>query len=79
LADRLAGLYKEAGRRPFEVTVEYRKLCVEADALVGAGNTPSLGNAFKNLLQKVTWQVRKACALGAGDGDGQGALIGVAL
>ncbi|KAI3428353.1 hypothetical protein D9Q98_006733 [Chlorella vulgaris] len=56
LADRLAGLYKEAGRRPFEVTVEYRKLCVEADALVGAGNTPSLGNAFKNLLQKVTWQ-----------------------
>lgn len=38
------------------VTVEYRGLGVEADALVGEGGNPTVGNAFKELLRGVACQ-----------------------
>ncbi|KAL4442124.1 hypothetical protein ABPG77_011385 [Micractinium sp. CCAP 211/92] len=53
---RLARLMRDAGVTPATVTIEYRGLGVEADALVGEGSTPTLGNAFMDLLKKATLQ-----------------------
>ena len=57
-AERLAMLFREAGLQPPQVTLEYRDLCVEADALVGSANMPSLSNTFNNALKRVTCQAR---------------------
>ncbi|KAL4427934.1 hypothetical protein ABPG75_002023 [Micractinium tetrahymenae] len=53
---RLARLMRDAGVVPPTVTIEYRGLGLEADALVGSGSTPTLGNAFMDLLKKATLQ-----------------------
>jgi hypothetical protein len=56
-ADRLAALFREAGVQLPEVTLEYRGLSVEADAMVGSAGQPTLGNAFKRVLKHATCQV----------------------
>lgn len=58
-AERLAKLFKEAGVVFPQVTLEYRDLCIEADALVGSGSTPSLGNTLENMMKKLTCQARR--------------------
>ncbi|KAK9826588.1 hypothetical protein WJX74_004476 [Apatococcus lobatus] len=49
LVDKLAA----AGLKPPTVTVEYQKLNVEADALVGSANIPSLTNVFAATLKSL--------------------------
>lgn len=50
---RLAGvLKKKSGGLP-TVTLEYRNVCVETDALVGDGGNPTVWNSFKSLGSKL--------------------------
>lgn len=67
-AERMAQLMREAGVLPPELTLEYRDLCVEADALVGSAGIPSMGNSFKQMLKRATCQVGR----GGGRRDREG-------
>jgi hypothetical protein len=61
-------VYGAGGHLP-SVTIEYRDVEVEADALVGSDSIPSLINAFWHALKVRTFSV--CCQAFLGEADGQ--------
>jgi ABC-type multidrug transport system ATPase subunit len=55
-AHRLGALLRLSGKPMNTVTVEYRNLRIEADALVGSAGNPSVLNSAKDALRLVTFQ-----------------------